>query len=92
MSSSTSGASQTPGSDRLAKVAIPRLDRQPLHELPPKAPAAKRPRVSMACRRCRTRKVRCNGGKPTCANCQESSEPCVYDETRRNRLKMSATH
>lgn len=88
MFSSTSGASQLPDADRPAKVAIPRLNRQQRHESPPKQSASRRPRVSVACRSCRTRKVRCNGGKPTCANCQESAELCVYDENRRNRLRM----
>ncbi|PVH98672.1 hypothetical protein DM02DRAFT_32457 [Periconia macrospinosa] len=81
---------QPSGSDRPAKLAIPRLPRQPRHEPPPKPSPAKRPRVSMACRSCRIRKVRCNGGRPKCSNCRENSEPCAYDETRRNRLKIAS--
>ncbi|PVH93525.1 hypothetical protein DM02DRAFT_603875 [Periconia macrospinosa] len=89
MSFSTAGAFQLPSSDRPAKVAIPRLHTEPRHEPPPKSLAARKPRVSIACRSCRTRKVRCNGGKPMCSKCAGSSEPCVYDERRRDRLKIA---
>ena len=32
----------------------------------------------MACKTCRERKVRCDGGQPACEKCQRSSEECIY--------------
>lgn len=31
------------------------------------------------CTTCRARKVRCNGARPHCSNCQRLSLPCYYD-------------
>lgn len=33
-----------------------------------------------SCLICRRRKVRCDGGKPNCANCVRISERCIYNE------------
>ncbi|KAI0676603.1 hypothetical protein C8Q78DRAFT_959911 [Trametes maxima] len=51
-----------------------------------------RERVFVACVRCRTRKIRCDGTKPECNNCSRrtrlsESEPCVYDVNPRRRGK-----
>ena len=32
----------------------------------------------MACRTCRDRKVRCDGGQPACQKCERAREECVY--------------
>lgn len=32
----------------------------------------------MACKACRDRKVRCDGGQPACEKCQRASEECIY--------------
>ncbi|KAF2806195.1 uncharacterized protein BDZ99DRAFT_523664 [Mytilinidion resinicola] len=32
----------------------------------------------VACRTCRDRKVRCDGGQPSCEKCKRSNEACVY--------------
>ncbi|KAJ1950269.1 hypothetical protein FBU59_000758 [Linderina macrospora] len=36
-----------------------------------------------ACTSCRQKKVKCDGGKPTCTACQRSSTDCVYVPSRR---------
>lgn len=41
-------------------------------------PRAKR--YGHSCLICRKRKVRCDGGKPNCANCAKFSEQCTYNE------------
>ncbi|KAI9066862.1 hypothetical protein FKP32DRAFT_1673551 [Trametes sanguinea] len=50
-----------------------------------------RERVFVACVQCRTRKVRCDGGKPECFNCSRrtdlSTGPCSYDAAPRRRGK-----
>ncbi|KAM0450875.1 hypothetical protein ACHAO4_006266 [Trichoderma viride] len=35
---------------------------------------------SMTCAVCRFRKVRCNGARPCCGNCQRLGFPCSYDD------------
>ncbi|SPO32391.1 uncharacterized protein UTRI_02948 [Ustilago trichophora] len=37
-----------------------------------------RPRVNMACKHCRQRKVRCDGKKPKCSLCTRLNRPCDY--------------
>ncbi len=32
----------------------------------------------MACKTCRDRKVRCDGGLPACGKCQRAGEECIY--------------
>ncbi|KAF8555733.1 hypothetical protein OG21DRAFT_1507366 [Imleria badia] len=47
-----------------------------------------RARVYVACLQCRTRKIRCDGAKPTCHNCTrraKPADPCVYDSTPKRR-------
>ncbi|CZR52471.1 uncharacterized protein PAC_02348 [Phialocephala subalpina] len=38
---------------------------------------------SVACNYCRLKKVKCNGEQPTCANCRDRGEKCVYATSRR---------
>lgn len=45
----------------------------------------KRPRVSLACQRCKTRKQKCDGMRPTCSNCNSFSAECKYVKTAKNR-------
>jgi hypothetical protein len=43
--------------------------------------AAKRRNIKIACEVCRNRKVRCDGGRPTCGSCirrQVPTEQCIY--------------
>ncbi|KAK9478678.1 fungal-specific transcription factor domain-containing protein [Lipomyces japonicus] len=37
----------------------------------------------IACVACRKRKLRCDGGRPTCATCSRRNYECVYEETRK---------
>ncbi|KAI1791304.1 hypothetical protein LXA43DRAFT_945720 [Ganoderma leucocontextum] len=61
---------------------------------PPTSRGNPRIRVWVACRQCRARKIRCDGAKPICCNCQKRSleaERCSYDSgtNRRGREKGS---
>lgn len=47
-----------------------------------------RERVYVACVQCRTRKIRCDGDKPSCYNCTrrpQDEEPCCYDNNPKRR-------
>ncbi|EKM75381.1 hypothetical protein AGABI1DRAFT_87852 [Agaricus bisporus var. burnettii JB137-S8] len=35
-------------------------------------------RTPMACQFCRGRKLKCDGVKPSCGNCDRRGYPCVY--------------
>lgn len=37
----------------------------------------------IACVICRKRKLRCDGGKPSCGTCSRLAHDCSYDEVRR---------
>jgi hypothetical protein len=39
----------------------------------------KRARTAVACRRCKTRKQKCDGANPKCSNCGNSDSTCEYD-------------
>lgn len=53
-------------------------------------PPRKRQRISLACDRCRNRKIKCNGVKPTCGTCErllqhqpaEELTRCIYQADR----------
>ncbi|ERS95309.1 uncharacterized protein SPSK_01523 [Sporothrix schenckii 1099-18] len=40
----------------------------------------KRPRVLVACQRCKTRRQRCDNGSPSCGNCARSDAACLYGD------------
>ena len=49
--------------------------------------AAKRRKIKIACEVCRNRKVRCDGGRPTCGSCmrrQVPTEQCIYIDVAEN--------
>lgn len=46
---------------------------------PAEEPANKRRRIALACNACRTRKSRCDGKRPNCGACVQSSLECVYE-------------
>ncbi|KFY43617.1 hypothetical protein V494_01889 [Pseudogymnoascus sp. VKM F-4513 (FW-928)] len=54
-------------------------ENQPSGSKPPKK------RVSQACSRCRSRKDKCDGKKPTCSGCADADETCVYDSATKKR-------
>lgn len=39
----------------------------------------------VACRQCRSRKVRCDSARPVCKNCARRSDPCEYDTAPKRR-------
>ena len=41
---------------------------------------AKRPRVLVACQRCKTRRQKCDNGSPACHNCTRSGASCQYSD------------
>lgn len=45
----------------------------------PKQKPKKRSRTPIACRRCKTRKQKCDGQHPVCTNCKNSDASCEYD-------------
>ncbi|KAJ5827816.1 hypothetical protein N7447_004579 [Penicillium robsamsonii] len=47
--------------------------------------APRRKRVSRACDRCRTKKDKCDGIRPTCSACQVSGQSCSYDPHAKKR-------
>ncbi|KAJ5489548.1 hypothetical protein N7539_004438 [Penicillium diatomitis] len=47
--------------------------------------ATRRKRVSRACDRCRSKKDKCDGLRPTCSACQASGQPCSYDPHAKKR-------
>ncbi|KAJ2700324.1 hypothetical protein H4R19_005478, partial [Coemansia spiralis] len=46
---------------------------------------SKRQRISRACDRCRRKKVKCDGGHPTCAHCAAIDVTCTYLDTAKKR-------
>ncbi|KAF2709484.1 hypothetical protein K504DRAFT_481868 [Pleomassaria siparia CBS 279.74] len=73
-----------PGSS--SKVPIPRLEKR---GEPSYKSTKTRERVQRACLTCRARKVKCNGGQPTCSNCNENQAPCIYVSSRKDKLKTA---
>ncbi|KAJ5184604.1 Zn(II)2Cys6 transcription factor [Penicillium cf. griseofulvum] len=49
---------------------------------PPRQTLGKRKRVSVACKGCRMRKARCDGGHPKCTACIELDSNCHYEQPR----------
>ncbi|KAJ3195815.1 hypothetical protein HK101_010987 [Irineochytrium annulatum] len=47
--------------------------------------ALKRKRITQACDACNKKKVKCDGQKPTCNNCQKSSSSCSYSRGAKKR-------
>ncbi|KIM89129.1 hypothetical protein PILCRDRAFT_212993 [Piloderma croceum F 1598] len=65
----------------------PRIELAP--DQPPTTQGKPRSRVYVACVQCRTRKIRCDGAKPTCHNCSRRSTnggaTCSYDSAPKRR-------
>lgn len=52
-------------------------------------PAAKRHKIGLACQECRQRKVRCDGGRPSCGACFSKSSTCIYlDSTTPDYVRL----
>lgn len=52
--------------------------------------AARRKRNPQACNRCRFRKQRCDGLKPTCSACSEKGQPCSYEHAGTTKRGLPA--
>lgn len=50
----------------------------PEYSLSEERPAKRRHRSAVACRRCKSRKQRCDNEFPSCSNCVCADEPCAY--------------
>ncbi|KAF5338925.1 hypothetical protein D9611_008729 [Ephemerocybe angulata] len=71
---------------RKARREKPKIALAP--DQPPTTQGKPRARVYVACVQCRTRKIRCDGAKPTCHNCgrrSAGSNECSYDPVPKRR-------
>ncbi|KAH7885280.1 hypothetical protein F5I97DRAFT_1884201 [Phlebopus sp. FC_14] len=89
-----SSSSQSPEADSGVPTSRTKKSRRekPRIELAPDQPLTTqgkpRARVYVACLQCRTRKIRCDGAKPTCHNCSrraKANEECTYDAAPKRR-------
>ena len=63
------------------------------HSPPAFRSSSKRKRVAVACNSCRTKRIGCDGGKPSCTACRRSRRECVYlleDDAKTLRDKLAA--
>ncbi|KAH9922836.1 uncharacterized protein BXZ73DRAFT_51157 [Epithele typhae] len=62
-----------------------------LHDLSPKTSTSSRSqrqrtkKIPVACNFCRSRKLRCDGGRPACGQCFKRSNPCDYTASSKRR-------
>ncbi|KAL3422259.1 quinic acid utilization activator [Phlyctema vagabunda] len=49
------------------------------------AEGGERKRVSQACDQCRSKKLKCDGGKPSCTSCLSQNRRCIYGSTVKKR-------
>ncbi|KAG8214553.1 hypothetical protein J3R82DRAFT_9614 [Butyriboletus roseoflavus] len=78
--------SQSSSRSKKSRREKPRLELAP--DQPLTTQGKPRARVYVACLQCRTRKIRCDGAKPTCHNCTrrgKPTDPCVYDAAPKRR-------
>ncbi|KAJ5096347.1 hypothetical protein NUU61_005703 [Penicillium alfredii] len=80
---SSASSSSVPGSSRSNvpppnKVAIPRIASAD-------TPARSRRRSARACEPCRRRKIKCDGRRPSCSQCNSNNIRCAYEDVKRVR-------
>lgn len=66
-----------PQGNNAPKVAIPRLNAPSTHRA--------RRRSARACEPCRHRKTKCDGARPSCAQCVYHGNRCSYEDVKRVR-------
>ena len=71
--------SQHPTENPFDSISPPDQNRNSVDSGPHGVPRPKR----IACVICRKRKLRCDGGKPSCGTCARLAHDCSYDEVRR---------
>ena len=82
--------SRTTQQQRAAKIAIPRLYREPdVASTTGSSVLGDKHRVTHACESCRHRKTKCSGDRPTCKHCEDFNLACVYEEGKRDRMRKS---
>lgn len=65
------------------------LNRVPIPRLPNRHQGSKTSRTARACEECRARKTKCDGNKPTCAQCTSAGlEKCVYSQSKQDRERQ----
>jgi hypothetical protein len=45
-------------------------------------------KVRIACRRCRAKRIKCDGGVPACSHCQKAGETCLDVDGRNNSISI----
>ncbi|CAO3628677.1 unnamed protein product [Mucor hiemalis] len=61
-----------------SSVFVPESSGSPQQQKQPEQARPKRPRSSLACIRCRKKKVKCDFVQPTCGRCAIAGLPCSY--------------
>lgn len=73
-----------------AKIAIPRLHREPdMASATGSSAVGDKHRVTHACESCRHRKTKCSGDRPTCKHCEDFNLTCIYEDGKRDRTRKS---
>ncbi|EPB81278.1 hypothetical protein HMPREF1544_12007 [Mucor circinelloides 1006PhL] len=62
----------------MSSVFVPENSGSPQQQKQPEQARPKRPRSSLACIRCRKKKVKCDFVQPTCGRCAIAGLPCSY--------------
>ncbi|KAI7890166.1 fungal-specific transcription factor domain-containing protein [Mucor mucedo] len=62
----------------MSSVFVPESSGSPQQQKQPEQARPKRPRSSLACIRCRKKKVKCDFVQPTCGRCAIAGLPCSY--------------
>ncbi|KDN62547.1 putative fungal specific transcription factor domain-containing protein [Colletotrichum sublineola] len=75
----------------LSRPAVPTSASHPESPVSPRTgpptgnhpPPSRKPRVALACKRCKRRKQRCDGVHPSCKSCRKANSECVYERALR---------
>ncbi|KAI0365745.1 hypothetical protein BV20DRAFT_1038796 [Pilatotrama ljubarskyi] len=49
-------------------------------------------KITVACNFCRSRKLKCDGGRPACGQCYKRSNPCDYTASNKRRPSSASTN
>ena len=76
----TAAPSNIPPNATDALTGLPQQQQHPQSQTGYSSPNRQPKKSSATCTTCRARKVRCNGTRPMCFNCQRLGFPCSYDD------------